>query len=236
MMGLNATGYLNDISMDGSVETAEVTVLGNTGKSYIPGLQDASMKLSGFFDGNNLIDTNTFSYTVDAYSRGPSQPLASVIYLPQGDGNNVNGYGFQGQVNKDTVKTAVNAAGTVEVDLQSSTGWEGGYVTAPLTARSAVSGTTAVIDNLASSSNGLSAFLVCTAVAGTASPTLTFTIQHSADNVTYVPLVAFTAQTAAGDQRVSVAPGTTINRYIRGSWAISGTTPSFTFSSLVSRK
>lgn len=235
-MGMNATPYINDISMDGNVETAEITVLGNTGKMFIPGLQDASLKLSGFFDGSVSTDTNTFSFTVNSYATGPSQLQPCSIYLPQGDGNNSLGYGFQGVVAKDTVKTPVNAAGTVSVDLTSSTGWEGGFVTAPLTARTAATGTTAVIDNLVSSANGASALMVCTAVAGTASPTMTFTVQHSADNVTYVPLVAFVAQTTTGDQRVSVPAGTTVNRYIRGSWAITGTTPSFTFATLVSRK
>jgi hypothetical protein len=235
-MGMNATPYINDISMDGSVETAEVTVLGNTGKSYIPGLQDASLKLSGFFDGNVATDTNTFSYTVNSYAVGPAQAQPCVIYLPQGDGNNSLGYGFQGVLGKDSVKTPVNAAGTVDVDITSSSGWEGGYVTAPLTARTTASGTTAVIDNLVSSANGASAFLVCTAVVGSAAPTMTLTIQHSADNVTYVPLMVFVAQTTLGDQRISVPAGTTVNRYIRGSWAITGTTPSFTFATLVSRK
>lgn len=236
LMGMNATPFLNDVSFDGNVETAEVTVLGNSGKSYIPGLQDATLKLMGFFDGNAATDTNTFSYMVNSYAAGPSQLQPCSIYLPQGDGNGLVGYGFQGTVNKDTVKTPVNAAGSVEVDLTSSSGWEGGFMTAPLAARSAVSGTTAVIDNLVATTNGYSALMVTTAVSGTASPTMTFTVQHSVDNITYVPLVVFVAQTAIGDQRVSVPAGTTVNRYIRGSWAITGTTPSFTFATLVSRK
>jgi len=236
LMGMNASPYLNDISMSGSVETAEVTVFGNTGKSYIPGIQDGTLHLSGFFDGNIPLDTNTFSYMANSYALGPSQAQPCSIYLPQGDGNGVVGYGFQGVVDKDTIKTPVNAAGTVEVNLTSSSGWEGGFVTAPLAARSAASGTTVVIDNLVASSNGCSALMVTTAVAGTAGPTMTLTIQHSVDNVTYVPLMTFAAQTAIGDQRISIPAGTTVNRYIRGSWAITGTGPSFTFATLVSRK
>ena len=236
MMGMNATSYLNDISMSGDVETAEITVFGNTGKTFIPGLQSATFGVSGFFDGNIPLDTNTFSYTVNSYALGPSQPPASVLYLPQGDGNGALGYGCQGYLNKDSVKTPINAAGTMDLSITSSSGWEGGFVTAPLSARTAASGTTAVIDNLASSSNGASALMVVTAVSGSASPTLTLTIQHSADNVTYVPLMTFNAQTSVGDQRISIPAGTTVNRYIRGSWAITGTTPSFTFATLVSRK
>ncbi len=236
LMGMNGTPFLNDIEQSASIEAAEVTVLGLLGKAYIPGLQDATLKITGFFDGNSAMDTNTFSYMVNSYSVGPSQPYCSSIYLPQGDGNGALGYGFQGLVNKDLLKTPINAAGTVEVDLTSSSGWEGGFVTAPLTAYAGASGTTFAIDNLVSSANGASALMVCTGVSGTASPTMTLTIQHSVDNVTYVPLMTFAAQTAIGDQRVSIPAGTTINRYIRGSYASTGTTPSFTFATLVSRK
>lgn len=236
MMGFNATPYLNDMTLSATVETAEVTVFGNTGKAFIPGLQTAAFAVTGFFDGNTSLDSNTFSYTVNSYASGPSQLPANPIYLPQGDGNGVGGYGLQGYVDKGTVKAPINAAGTLDVSLMSSSGWEGGYVTAPLAARTAASGTTAVIDNLVSSSNGCSAFLVCTAVAGTAGPTMTLTIQHSADNITFVPLMVFAAQTTVGDQRIAIPAGTTVNRYIRGSWAITGTTPSFTFATLVSRK
>jgi hypothetical protein len=75
MMGMNTSSYLSDISMSASVETAEITVLGNTGKAYIPGLQTATVAVTGFFDGSTVLDTNTFSYTVNSYAAGPSQPF-----------------------------------------------------------------------------------------------------------------------------------------------------------------
>lgn len=68
--------------------------------------------------------------------------------------------------------------------------------------------------------------LTVTAVSGT-TPSLTVTLEHSADGVTWVTHSAFTAITAATTQR-KVASG--LDRYIRCSWAITGTTPNFTFS------
>lgn len=71
--------------------------------------------------------------------------------------------------------------------------------------------------------------LTSSAVSGT-TPSMTVTMQTSLDaGVTdaWRSLGAFTAQTAAGTERKSF-PGA--DRYVRASWVISGTTPSFTFS------
>ena len=44
------SSYLEDISFPRSVETAETTTFGSTAKSYITGLTDATISLSGKFD------------------------------------------------------------------------------------------------------------------------------------------------------------------------------------------
>lgn len=68
--------------------------------------------------------------------------------------------------------------------------------------------------------------LAVTAVSGT-TPSLTVVLEHSPDNATWSTHSTFTAATAAGTQR-KVAAG--LDRYIRCSWTITGTTPSATFS------
>lgn len=67
-----------------------------------------------------------------------------------------------------------------------------------------------------------------TALSGTASPSLAVVIQTSADGVTaWTNLgAAFATATAVGAQLLSF-PGA--QRFIRASWTITGTTPSFTF-------
>ncbi|MCA1696557.1 MAG: hypothetical protein LC749_18555 [Actinobacteria bacterium] len=66
-----------------------------------------------------------------------------------------------------------------------------------------------------------------TAASGT-SPTLTVNVQTSDDNTTWRTVVSFTAVTAApANQHVSQG---SLDRYLRFSWVIGGTTPSFTFS------
>lgn len=63
-----------------------------------------------------------------------------------------------------------------------------------------------------------------TAASGT-TPTLNVTIQTSHDGTTWRTAGTFTQATATGEQRAAF----NIDRFVRASWAIAGTTPSFTF-------
>lgn len=92
------------------------------------------------------------------------------------------------------------------------------------------------VDNTVLTSNGGVGVIHLTAIAGTATPTLTAKIQHSTNNSTWVDLVSFTALTAVGKQRIEIAAGTTVNRYLRCSSVISGTSPSFTYNVSFARR
>jgi hypothetical protein len=47
------SAYFNDISLSRSIETAETTTFGDSDKEYIVGLRDATVSLSGLFDGSS---------------------------------------------------------------------------------------------------------------------------------------------------------------------------------------
>jgi hypothetical protein len=64
-----------------------------------------------------------------------------------------------------------------------------------------------------------------TAASGT-TPSLTVVIEHSADNSTWVTHTSFAAKTTTGTERKVISA---LDRYVRATWTISGTTPSFTF-------
>jgi hypothetical protein len=64
-----------------------------------------------------------------------------------------------------------------------------------------------------------------TARSGT-TPTLDVVIQTSHDGTTWRTAHTFTQATATGQQRAAFA----IDRFVRASWTVGGTTPSFTFS------
>lgn len=65
-----------------------------------------------------------------------------------------------------------------------------------------------------------------TAIAGTASPSLTITIETSRDQNAWTAVGSFVAMSAIGTQRLTF-PG--LQQYVRARWTITGTTPSFTF-------
>ena len=68
--------------------------------------------------------------------------------------------------------------------------------------------------------------LAVTAASGT-TPNLVVTVETSADGTTWYAAGTFAAKTAVSSERKSFSG---LDRYARVSWAITGTTPSFTFS------
>jgi len=65
-----------------------------------------------------------------------------------------------------------------------------------------------------------------TAASG-ATPSLTVTVETSGDASTWRSAGVFAAKTTVSSERLATAA---LDRYVRVSWAITGTTPSFTFS------
>lgn len=62
--------------------------------------------------------------------------------------------------------------------------------------------------------------------AGGGTPTMTVTVETSEDAASWRSVGAFPAVTAAGQQRRSFSG---LDRFVRASWALGGTTPTFTF-------
>lgn len=75
--------------------------------------------------------------------------------------------------------------------------------------------------------NGCVAHLHVLAIDGGTAPTVTVTISHGTDGVTYVPLITFAAQGvpaigSAGSQRIKLPSTTTVNPYVQATWTASG--------------
>lgn len=68
--------------------------------------------------------------------------------------------------------------------------------------------------------------LSVTAASGT-TPSMTVTVENSADGSTWYSAGTFAAKTTVSSERKSFSG---LDRYVRATWAITGTTPSFTFS------
>lgn len=87
---VDLSAYLSDVSFSRSLETAETTTFGNDAKTYIMGLSDATISISGRFDaaGASTVDavlagilgqeaSVTFAYTPGGGSASSSNPKYS---------------------------------------------------------------------------------------------------------------------------------------------------------------
>jgi hypothetical protein len=84
------------------------------------------------------------------------------------------------------------------------------------------------VDNGASTTNGGAGFL--SVPVNTRNGNITVKIQHSADNSTFADLVTFAvvSGTTTTSEKIEVADGTTINRYLRVNYTVAGSTGSAT--------
>ena len=75
----NIANTLTDVSFPQTIDTAETTAFGSSNKSYIVGLKDTTISISGIWDA-----------TVDGYLSGTEPASRSFIYGPAGStGGNV---------------------------------------------------------------------------------------------------------------------------------------------------
>lgn len=225
--GVDLTSFMREGSAAFSVDTADVTTWGSTAKQYIPGRVDATFSGGGIYDADMVGGGK--SDDVLSPILGAAAPL---VHLPQGDtlgapcfivdsvgtsyevtspGDDVSSFSFEAQSNSGNARGVVlrpiagaltiNAAGNgTSVDDQS-------YLTVP-----------------AATTFGGWGILQCLNKGGGAG-TLTVTVQSSTNGSTgWADIGTFTAISALRTSQVIwVAPGVTINRYLRAAWTMTGT-------------
>lgn len=226
----DVSAFFNSYESTGSVESAETTTFGKSRKTRIAGLHDGSASMQGFWDGaTDAIDAILSA----AFGAGNPQILTVGRAGLAAVGARAELLSaLQTQYQRSS---AVGGAVALTASLEGDDGLDHGLVLHPLTAVTAT-GNAASVDHGAATTNGGVAHLHVPARSGTA-PTLAVKVQHSADNITFVDLVSFaTLNNVLGVERVVVAAGTTVNRYIRAQWTIGGTTPSWTHAVAFARR
>ena len=214
--------YLTSISTSTTTDTADSTDLTSTTKNYVPGLSDSSITCAGLFEP--LYDTPA----VAAFGAANGSPV-SVAPAGFAVGNPV--LVLSGRETTYELSGAVGAVVAANVTIQGDGRFDAGISLADLaevTAGANGSAHTAA----AGTSNGGVATLHVTAVTGT----LTVKLQHSTNNSTWSDLATFTAATAATSERITVATGTTVNRYLRASWTLTGAGAAATFTTSFARR
>ena len=214
--------YFNDVTASTSVDTAETSAFGTSAKTYVVGHRDGTVSLSGMFESTE--STGTDQYFATALG---SATKIKLIVAPEG---NSNGAGAIMLVADDTsyeVSSAIADIVQASAEFQSTDAVEHGKILSSGSAVTATGNGTGV-DNTLATTNGGAGFL--SVPVNTRNGNITVKIQHSADNSTFADLVTFTvvSSTTKTSQRVEVASGTTVNRYLRVNYTVAGSTGSAT--------
>jgi hypothetical protein len=212
------SSYFNDVSAATTVETAETSTFGSSAKEYITGLVDGTVSLSGMFEGT--ADTGTDDYFASVLGGTTKQ---KVIVATEGHANGNRAVMLESDNTSYEVSGAIADVVQASAEFQSSEGVEHGVILSSGSAVTATGNGTGV-DNGASSANGGVAFL--SVPTNTRNGNITVKVQQSADNSTFTDLVTFTVVTSTQktSERVEVAAGTSVARYLRVNYTVAGST------------
>lgn len=202
---------------------SEVTCMGqtpgNAGANFVPGLMSGTLGLRGPQAQNSATGLTAEigqAIGVDNALLATCLPDGVTIGKPAmfvyGDPTD---YAVDATV-ADAVAMSFSAAADESVDM--------GYVLAELQAYTADALTGTAVDRgaapLTPTTRGLAAAVHVSAFTGFTG--VVVKVQHSPDNAAWADLATFTTITAVGRERITVANGTTVERYLRASIDVTG--------------
>lgn len=219
--GHNLTTRANRVELATSAATSDVTTFASAGwREWITSIKDVDLSVSGFWESDDFAWPNLgvadvpFTVAPTPADSGPAYNFAGTVL-------SYEQFGAVG----DPAPFSLEASGR-------GYGLARGALLHPHTVTRTASGTgTATLVGTVPAGKRLVVALHVLSAAGT-TPSLTVTVQRD-DNAGFTsPVTAhtFTAATTAGSQYATVPGPITPDNYYRVTWAISGTTPSFTFS------
>lgn len=224
------SSFFNSVDVASSIETAETTAFGATAKSYIVGLRDGTVSLSGMFSQ----DANGSDAELEDVLGATTTPLLTV----QLDSGTIGNRAVIAKAHSTnySISSPVADIVTVTADFNASTDATANVTLSiahgvQLTTGDAIAfgslGNLASVDGTASSANGGAANLHV--VANTLDDAVTIKVQDSADDATFADLVSFTAVSAGSTTSEQKAVTGTVERYIRATATTSATSGSVTF-------
>lgn len=214
---LALSGYVRDFNASFSVTPIDVTTLADTSKQFIMGQDMSSASV------NMILDTDAAAGT--QWSLLTSYKGATTVtpysLMPQGASAGDVAWLFGANTTQLTGSAPIGGSVDIAMSMETDGATDWGVVVDPLTAATVDANGTAR-DNGAASSNGGVACIHATAFSGLTNNIVT--IEHSVDGSTaWATLVTFATITAATSERVIVAPGTTVRRYLRVVDNVTGT-------------
>lgn len=220
------SGDVSDYSTSSNVATVDVSVLESTDVALLATIASGDFTLNGFIDSATAGTANSQWQDL----KGLRATAAGVPTMIGFEGFAENKDVWMTTAYETTYNVSDAVSGTANFSLSMSTTGVQDYGKSLFNLASAktasANGTT--VDNSASTANGGIGVISVIAASGT-SPTLDVIVQHSSDGSSWSTLGTFTQATGTTSQAITVASGTTVNRYLRAAATIGGSTPSFTF-------
>ena len=218
--GTDMSPFLNEATQTQEIETAETTAFSDDDKTYITGLGDGTISTSGMFDSTAGASDPVLRGTI-------GQEDNTFTVLPEGSTSGSRAVIANGQLTSYEVSSPVGDVVAISAEVQADGGLFSGVALSGLDVVSASAGVTASVDNGAATSNGALANLHVTE--NDRDGAATFKVQHSADGSSWADLITFTNVSASTTSGESVTSTGTVNRYLRGSYSLAGSSGSVTY-------
>lgn len=227
----NLSEYFNSADVAQTIDVAETTSFTASAKSYIVGLNDATVSLSGLYSQ----DAGGSDEVLSGILGTATTPVITVAF----DIGTIGNRCVTGRVHETnySISNPVADVSSVTADFNASTdavsgqtyGVRGGVM---LTTGGSIAygslGNLTAVDNGASSANGAMAVLHVTANSISGGST-TIKVQHSTDNSIWADLMTFAVVSASTTTKELKTASSTINRYVRATASTAGSSGAITF-------
>jgi hypothetical protein len=204
--------YARAMSATVSAEQIDVSSMEDLARVFANGQKNGTAQLDMMLDGvgaGQFALANTWQSTQQPLTLGfDGCDLSDVVWL------------IAGNQSSATIGDTLNDVATIGISVQPDGPIDWGVMIAAEGAITVDTDGTSV-DNGASSANGGVAHLHTTAYSGLTSNSVI--IEHSTNNSVWATLATFASVTAVGSERLVVAAGTTVNRYLRIRDDVTGT-------------
>ena len=212
--GYDMLGYTTKFEMNNDAKMEDTTVFGNTWAQQAPvNLREFSASHEAFYDDAALASDVALRTQVG------TNRIISIGLETNTQGKRFIGFEGPFESNYER-KVSRGSLHKIAVTWGGSGVTDDGIISYPQGVISGASSNGTGTDNGALTSTGLSCYFQLTSLTAT---NITMKIQHSTTDSAYVDLVTFAVLSAApGVSRVTVATGTTINRWTRVLWTMTG--------------
>jgi hypothetical protein len=222
LAGADVSEYFNAMDFMADVATAESTTFKKTWKTHIPGVASSTLDTGGLYDPTMSDVRATLGVSAGTVITAGPAGLEAVGDLARLVSVLTTSY-------KESAPVGGIVAFTWAVVADGDAGL--GVTLHPLASRVSSANGTTHTGPVGGSSNGAVAHLHVTSAS--AADSLTVEVEHSTNGTDWTELGAFAAATAVGAERIAI--NGTVNRYLRATWAITGTAPDFTFGVALAR-